>query len=166
MVMLMRLLRHAFFSDRAVGRAFPPATLERITAAIAASENSHSGELRFVVEAALPPLQAGRGQSARERAVELFSQLRIWDTEHNNGVLIYLLMAEHNVEIVADRGAAARIRPGSWEDICKAMESAFREGRFEPGVLEGLQRISKLLAEHFPAQAGNPNELPDRPLLL
>lgn len=164
--MLMRLLRHAFFSDRAVGRAFPPAVLERITAAIAASESSHGGEIRLVVEAALPPLLAWRGQTARERAIELFSELRIWDTEHNNGVLIYLLLAEHNVEIVADRGAAARISPDLWEDLCKAMEADFREGRFESGVLEALQRISTLLAAHFPAQAGNPNELPDRPLLL
>ena len=164
--MLMRLLRHAFFSDRAVSRAFPPAALERITAAVAEAEKSHSGELRFVVEAALPPARAWRGQSARERAIELFGELRIWDTEHNNGVLIYLLLLEHNVEIVADRGAAARIAPGEWEDVCKAMEAAFREGRFEAGVLEGLQRISSLLAAHFPVQGANPNELPDRPLLL
>ncbi len=164
--MLMRSLRHVFFSDRAVGRAFPATALERITAAIAASERRHSGELRFVVEAALAPLQAWRGLSARERAIELFSELRIWDTEHNNGVLIYLLLAEQNVEILADRGAASRIPPACWEEVCKAMETAFREGRFEPGVLEGLQRISSLLEEHFPAQAGNPNELPDRPLLL
>ena len=164
--MLMRLLKHAFFSDLAVGRAFPPAVLEGITAAIAEVEKCHSGELRFVVEAALPPLRAWRGQSARERAIELFSELRIWDTEHNNGVLIYLLLAEHNVEIVADRGAAARIAPELWEDICEGMEAAFREGRFEAGVLEGLQRIGSLLAAHFPVQGANPNELPDRPLLL
>ncbi len=164
--MLMRLLKHAFFPDFAVGRAFPSAVLEGITAAIAESENSHSGEIRFVVEAALPPLRAWRGQSARERAIELFGELRIWDTEHNNGVLIYLLLAEKNVEIVADRGAAARIAPELWEDICKAMEAAFREARFGSGVLDGLQRISAELARHFPAQAGNPNELPDRPLLL
>lgn len=164
--MLLRLLRHAFFPERVMNRAFPPEVLDRITSAIAAQELHHGGELRFVVESSLPPLHAWRGQSARERAVELFGQLRIWDTEHNNGVLIYLLMAEHNVEILADRGAAARVSEAYWEEVCKAMEAAFRDGRFEQGVLEGLQRIGAQLAQHFPAEGANPNELPDRPLLL
>jgi uncharacterized membrane protein len=147
---------------------FPRSTMQAIEGAIAASERTHSGELRFAVEAALPLAHLLRGVNARGRAIELFSQLRIWDTEQNNGVLIYLLLAEHDVEIVADRGVHARVGSAAWEAICHEMETEFRAGRFEAGVLAGIARITALLQQHFPLgeQQINDNELPDAPLAL
>ena len=164
--MPMRLLRHLAGEDRAARRAFPEPVLERITAAIAAQEQRHSGELRFVVEGGLPPLRVLKGQTARERAAELFAQLRVWDTEHNSGVLIYLLMSDRSVEILADRGVSAKVGAGQWQAICRGMEQRFARGEYEQGAVEGLQAVSDLLAMHFPADAGNPNELPDRPVVM
>lgn len=149
-----------------VGRRFPAATLQTIEAAVAASEATHAGELRFAVEAALAPGPLLRGQSARERAVEVFSGLRVWDTEGNSGVLIYLLLADREVEIVADRGISARVPQAEWEAICRRMEERFRQGDFEAGALAAINEVSALLAAHFPAPARNPNELPDRPEVL
>jgi uncharacterized membrane protein len=166
MVMLARLFRHLVGEDWAARRAFPAPVLDRITAVVAAQEQRHLGELRFVVEGGLPPLRVLAGQSARERAAELFGQLRVWDTEHNSGVLIYLLMADRSVEILADRGVAAKVPDGQWKDICAAMEQRFARGEYEQGAVEGLQAVSDLLAAHFPADAGNPNELPDRPVVM
>jgi uncharacterized membrane protein len=166
MVMLGRLLRHLFGEDWAAQRAFPPAALDRITAVIAEQERRHNGELRFVVEGGLPPLRVLGGQSGRERAVEVFSQLRVWDTEYNSGVLIYLLLADHDVEILADRGIAARVAPAQWEAICRGMERRFARGEYEQGAIEGLRAVGDLLATHFPADEHNPNELPDRPVVM
>lgn len=170
---MSRLLRHLITPDRAVRRAFPAASLVRIGAAIRASEARHTGEVRFAVEAALDWPDLVRGLSARARALEVFSELRVWDTEANNGVLIYLLLADRDVEIVADRGINARVGPGEWQAICERMEAAFREGRFEAGVLEGIEATSSLLARHFPerpdpATPGGRarNELPDAPAVL
>lgn len=134
--------------------------------AIAAAESLHDGQLRFVVEAALDwrPLLAG--QTARERALEVFSQLRVWDTEHNNGVLIYLLLADRDVEIIADRGIHEKLSEASWEAICREMEAAFRNGRFEAGVLAGVRAVGDHLAQHFPPREDGANELPDEPVIL
>jgi uncharacterized membrane protein len=164
--MLPRLFRHLLGEDWAARRAFPEPVLERITAAIASGEQCHSGELRFVVEGGLPPVCVLRGQTARQRAEELFGELRVWDTEHNSGVLIYLLMADRSVEILADRGVSARVPPGQWQAICKAMEQRYALGEFERGAVEGIEAVSDLLAAHFPADAVNPNELPDRPVIM
>lgn len=148
------------------GRHFPRAAMARIEHVISESEAVHMGEIRFAVEAALDFWPLMRGQKARERALEVFSQLRAWDTEHNSGVLIYLLLADRDVEIVADRGIDAKVGSAEWERICQQMEAAFRAGRFEEGVLDGIQEITVLLVQHFPIRAENPNELSDRPVVL
>lgn len=166
--MIARFLRHLVGEDFALRRAFPRAVRARIAAAIAEQERRHTGELRFVIEGGLPPRQLLRGQSSRERAVELFARLGVWDTAANNGVLIYVLLADRAVEIVADRGIHARVGVQAWEVICGEMQRRFAERRYEEGALVGLQATGELLAAHFPPTAGqaNPDELPNEPLLL
>ncbi len=166
MVNIGRYLRHLFMPPRAWKRAFPQATLDAIEAAIRESETSHGGEIRFVVENSLPAILAWRGASGRERAVEVFSNLRVWDTEHNSGVLIYLLLADRDIEIVADRGIAERVGQGDWDAVAQTMEAAFRQGDFEHGALAGIARVSALLAANFPPSGHNPDELANRPLIL
>lgn len=162
-----RILRHFSTGHMAVRRIFPEATLMAIENAIEKSEASHRGEIRFAVEAALNTLPLLKDQSGRERAVEVFSHLRVWDTEHNNGVLVYLLLADRDVEIIADRGINARVRNEEWESICRKMEAAFVQGQFEAGVISGIEAIGRHLREYFPAEAaGGENELPDRPVIL
>ena len=164
---LKRLLRHLITDHWSVRRAFPPSTMRAIESAIAGQEKRHLGELRFAVEASLPVLDLLAGVTASQRAVEQFSRLRVWDTEHNCGVLIYLLLADRRVEIVADRGIHSRVGATAWEVICGAMQREFGQGRFEPGVIGGIQAISDLLGAHFPARgAENPNELSDKPVVL
>ena len=163
---IRRILRHFAMTQRQVNRAFPRAALRAIEQAIKASETAHLGEVRFVVEGALDSASLFSGQSARERAIELFSQLRIWDTEQNSGVLIYLLLADRQVEIVADRGVHAKAGPETWAVICGAMESAFKQANFEDGVLQGIHAVTRQLTEHFPGGAGNRNELADKPVVL
>jgi len=119
-----------------------------------------------VVEGALDGAPLFRNQPARERALDVFSQLRIWDTAHNDGVLIYLLLADRDVEIVADRGIDAKVGPEGWERICKEMEIDFRAGNFERGVIKGIEAVSRELAVHFPRNGAGPNELPDAPLVI
>jgi uncharacterized membrane protein len=135
--------------------------------AISESERTHRGELRFVVEG---PLHLGtllRRETTRQRAIDLFSSLRIWDTEHNNGILIYVQLVDRQVEIVADRGIAAKVPEEKWNEICRGMESAFRAGAYQRGALEAVDRAGRLLAVYFPSRgAEKTNELPDRPLLL
>jgi len=137
-----------------------------IEKAIKASEGMHRGEIRFVVEGMLDNTPLLRGQTARERAIDVFSQLRIWDTERNNGVLIYLLLADRDVEIVADRGIDAKVGTEEWERICRKMEAAFRQADFEGGVVGGIQEVTRHLAEHFPPIGDDRNELPDKPVVL
>ena len=137
-----------------------------IEAAIGESETSHYGEIRFAVEAALDVRSLLEGKSARERAVEVFSQLRVWDTERNNGVLIYLLLADRRVEIVADRGIHRDVGPPGWDKICREMERSFKQEDFELGVLSGIHAIAEHLARHYPASSANENELPDKPIVL
>ena len=163
---MKRIARHLMATRGSVGRAFPAATLDVIDKAIKASEAAHSGEIRFAVEGALHTEPLLRGQTARERAIDVFSQLRIWDTERNNGVLIYLLLADRDVEIVADRGIDAKVAPEEWERICRTMEAAFRQGDFRGGVVGGIQEVTRHLAEHFPPIGGDRDELPDKPVVL
>jgi len=161
-----RLCRHLVSDHWSVRYAFPPRALKAIEDAIAAQERRHDGELRFAVEAALPFFDLVRGISARDRAIEHFSRLRIWDTEQNAGVLVYLLLADRRVEIVADRGIHSKVGAAAWEAICGAMQREFAAGRFEPGVITGIQAISDLLALHFPPRDDNPDELSNRPVVL
>lgn len=160
-----RILRHRWLDEGDVRRAFGREAMDRLQARIAASERRHSGEIRVCVEAGLPLSYLWRGASARERAVTMFGKLRVWDTEANNGVLIYLLLAEHAIEIVADRGAARHVAPNHWQHIVHTMREHFRAGRFEQGLEQAVDAVDALLATHFPlAEASpNPNELPDRP---
>jgi uncharacterized membrane protein len=163
-VNIQRFFRH-LFRDR-VRDAFSPRSMDAIERAIDSEERRHDGELRFAVEAALPFMDLIRGTSARERAIELFSRLRVWDTEQNCGVLIYLLLADRRVEIVADRGIDARVGHAAWESICGAMQREFAARRFEHGVILGVRAISDLLATHFPPRDANPDELPDVPIIV
>lgn len=163
---MRRFLRHVIATPAGARRAFPRATLDAIERAIRESEQTHAGQIRFAIEAALDigPLLAG--QSARERAIDVFSELRIWDTEHNNGVLLYLLLADRDVEIVADRGVARRVPEQDWSAICARMESALAAGRYRDAVVQAIREISEILARLFPARAKRENALPDRPVLL
>jgi len=161
-----RILRHLFMPPWRVRLALPARTLRVIESAIRGAESTHAGEIRFAVESALPLFPLLSGQTAGARALEVFSHLRVWDTEHNNGVLIYLLLADHDVEIVADRGVHARVGGEGWEKICREMETSFREGKFEQGVLHGIRAVSAHLVRHYPAQGKNRNELDDKPVVL
>jgi uncharacterized membrane protein len=163
---LKRVLKHLFAPHWISHRAFPRRSLAAIENAIHASEKLHAGELRFVVEASLHPLPLMRGLSARHRAHEVFSGLRVWDTEHNSGVLIYVQLVDHSIEIVADRGISAIVPQHDWEAICRRMEAAFKQRRFEEGALKAIVEITALLARHFPPRAGKRDELPDRPVVL
>src|SRR5580765_5172368 len=161
-----RFFRHLATDHGSVRRAFSESALKRIEAMIGEGEKRHRGQVRFAVEPALPLARVLSGIPPRERAIEVFGLLRIWDTEENCGVLVYLLLADRDVEIVADRGIHRRVGDAPWESICRKMESAFRERRFEEGALGGIEAINALLAQHFPRTVAGPNELPDRPLVL
>jgi uncharacterized membrane protein len=163
---MKRLINHLFVDDFVARRAFPQETLAVIERSIAAQEKRHRGELRFMVEGGLPVGPFLSGRTAHERALEHFSRLRIWDTEDNAGVLVYLLMADRRVEIVADRGINSRVGTPAWDAICREMQVQFAAGKFEAGAILGIEAISDLLAEHFPAHEDNPNELPDAPVVL
>jgi uncharacterized membrane protein len=163
---IRRIGKHLLEHRWRVRRDFPPRVLDSIEGAIKAGEATHSGQIRFAVEGALDGAPLFRDQPARERALDVFSHLRIWDTHHNNGVLIYLLLADRDVEIVADRGIDTKVGAAGWESICRAMETDFRAGRFEQGVIKGIEAVSRELAKYFPHVAGGPNELPDRPIVI
>ena len=164
---ISRILKHRWYDETDTQRALDPAALARIEQRIAASEKLHGGEIRVCVEAGLPLSYLWRDATPRERAIAMFGKLRVWDTEANNGVLIYLLLAEHAIEIVADRGLGSKVPQGEWQAIVGRMGSAFHDGRFEDGLTQALEEVSALLVAHFPAQAGaaNANELPDAPVL-
>lgn len=163
---LKRVMRHLSSGNAAVRRAFPQSTLEAIEQAIREAERQCDGQIRFSVEAALDFAPLLAGQSAQERAIEVFSHLRIWDTEHNNGVLIYLLLADRDVEIVADRGVHAKVGQEAWEAICQEMEAAFRIGKFAEGVLAGIHSVGRQLAHHYPYMGEKVNELADNPAVM
>jgi uncharacterized membrane protein len=168
---LLRLLRHRWFDERTVRHTIPSDVRERLLQRVRASEQRHSGEIRIFIEAGLPMgylwLKAETRAIIRQRALTLFGKLRVWDTEHNNGVLIYLLLAERAIEIVADRGINRHLSPQQWQGMISRMRTAFREGQFEEGLTLALEEISAVLVQHFPLKAGasNPNELPDAPLI-
>jgi uncharacterized membrane protein len=162
---IKRIGKHLLEHRWRVRRIFPKTVLASIEQAIKAGEATHSGQVRFVVEGALDGAPLFRNQHARERALDIFSQLRIWDTAHNNGVLIYLLLADRKVEIVADRGIDGRVGAAGWQKICAEMETDFKAGKFEAGVIKGIAAVSRQLA-HFPKHRGGPNELPDKPVVI
>lgn len=157
---------HTFNAPCRVRKLFPKATLKAIEMAIQQSESQHSGELRFVIEKSLNTPQIWHDLTSQQRAVEVFSNLRVWDTEENSGVLIYLLLAERTVHIIADRGINKKVPQSEWDSIVQAMQSQFRQGDFQRGSVIGIERITALLAKHFPASSDNPNELPDAPVIL
>jgi uncharacterized membrane protein len=163
---IKRIGKHLLAHSWQERRIFPPTVLAAIEAAIKAGEATHSGQVRFVVEGALDGAPLFRNQPARERALDVFSQLRIWDTAHNNGVLIYLLLADRDVEIVADRGIDAKVGSAGWEKICADMEVDFKAGNFESGVIRGIAEVSQQLAKYFPAHGAGRNELPDAPVVI
>lgn len=173
---IARFFRHLFSNPWQVKRHFSEQALQNIESAIAASEIKHTGEIRFVVEAGLHPFEIGLNKTPRARGIELFSHLNIWDTEHNNGVLIYLLLADRDVEIVADRSIDKHIGYDGWDAMCHKMEMMFRSGQFEAGVLQGIAEVNTALEKHFPMKAiknkrkrttqRKKNELPDKPLIL
>ncbi len=168
---LTRVFRHRWQSDDATQRAIPPALLEKLAAQVGRSEYGHSGEIRIYVEAGLPFnylwQSASMAQITHERALAMFGKLRVWDTANNNGVLIYLLLAERRIEIVADRGLNERVAPGTWAHLVEVMRAAFKAGDYEAGLTQAVQEVSALLHQHFPlvADQHNPNELPNQPLL-
>ncbi len=163
---IKRIVKHLLVTRQQLRRAFPRSALNAIEKAIQASETSHAGEIRFMVEGALDGWPLFKGQSARERAIEVFAQQRVWDTEHNNGLLIYLLLADRAVEVVADRGLHSKVGARKWGNICRQMETAFKHGNYEGGMVGGIQAVTQHLVQHFPASGASPNELSDKPLVL
>ena len=164
---LLQLLKHRRLDETDAKRLLGDGALQRVEARVSASEAHHSGEIRVCIESGLPLSYLKREAKARERAVMMFGKLRVWDTEHNNGVLIYLLLAEHAIEIVADRGLSKRVDAAEWQRIAGAMSAAFKAGEFEAGLNQAIDAVDALLAKHFALAPGeaNPNELPDAPYL-
>ena len=163
---LRRITRHLTMTPWRERRAFPRATLRAIEHAIKCAEAEHAGQIRFAVEGALHGARLLRGQTSRERAIEVFSMLRMWDTEQRNGVLIYLLLADRAVELVADRGAHIKVGTREWQSICRQMEAKLRAGQYESAVVSGVQSVSQHLARHFPSTRPASRELPDSPVVL
>ena len=163
---LGRMVRHLFATRWRVRRYFTPAALEQIEAAIREVESRHSGEIRFVVEAGLDGDDLWHDYPPRARALEVFSHLGVWDTAANNGVLIYVLFADRDVEIVADRGIAARVPQAEWEQVCREIEAHYRAGRFAQGSVAGVHAVGRLLERHFPGQGADADELPNTPVVM
>src|SRR6476659_3180059 len=164
---IARMFRHLFATRAGTRRHFTDEVLHSIEQGIAAAESRCSGEIRFVIETALELPEVWGGLMPRERALHVFSSLHMWNTEHRNGVLIYVLAADRDVEIIADRGAAALIPQVDWEGVCRVMEAHFRGGRFAEGSTAGIDAVGSLLARHFPPPRGvNRDELPNQPALL
>jgi len=162
----LRLIRHLATTRWSTRRHFTPRVRDAIEQAIGGCEAHHAGEIRFVVETAFDLPELWRDLPPRQRALQLFGQLGVWDTAHNNGVLIYLLMADRMVEIIADRGIAARIPQPEWQAVCRQMELHYRAGRFREGSIAGIEGVAALLGRHFPGRHGSEQELPNQPVLL
>lgn len=168
---IKRFIKHRWQEDASASRAIPAAMLERLQQRVAASEQGHSGEIRIYVEAGLPSSylwqDAPTREITRDRALSLFGKLRVWDTDNNNGVLIYLLLAEHAIEIVADRGLNRWVTQQDWQAMVARMRHAFQEHRFEDGLVQAVDEVTAVLTQHFPLAPGehNPNELPDQPMV-
>ncbi|WP_266158340.1 TPM domain-containing protein [Dyella silvatica] len=167
MTRLQRLLRNVFGEWFAVRRCFSAGLLDEMTQAVAMGERQHKGEVCIAIESRLAPLAVLEGLDAPMRAAQAFGQLRVWNTEHNNGVLLYILMAEHRIEIVADRGIARHVAQDEWDAICTQMRERFVTGAWREGCLEGIAAVHVLLTRHFPGNdKAEPDELSDRPVLL
>jgi uncharacterized membrane protein len=164
---IRRILRHRWLDDSDTRRAIPPEVVERLARHVADSERRHTGEVRIYVEAGLPLSYLWRDARPRERAIAMFGKLGVWDTEQNNGVLVYLLLAEHAIEVVADRGLSRHVPAARWQEVVAHMREQFRAGRYEEGLQQAVDEVTALLVTHFPAAPGaaNANELPDRPVL-
>ena len=162
--MVSRTLKHLFVPPWAARRVFPASSLRKIEEAIKSSEQRHRGEIRFAVEGPLSLLHLKR--SPRDKAREAFAHLHVWDTEENTGVLIYVQLVDRAIEILADRGIAARVAQSEWDQVCREMEARFRKGEYLPGALEAIEAVTRILERHFPARGANPNELPDQPALI
>lgn len=165
---LTRWTRHLWLDAADARRQLTAAGLKRLEQAVQASEARHLGELRVCVEAGLTASALWRGVTARQRAIDLFSQLRVWDTHHNNGVLIYLLLADRRLEILADRGLSSQVSPTAWQNMATQLTQSLQAGRVEAGLTEAIQQVGELLHAHYPASTHhpNPNELPDAVVLL
>jgi len=163
-----RLLKHRWLDETDVRRVLGDDALDRLAARVRESERHHSGEIRICIEAGLPLSYLWRNAPARQRAIMMFGKLRVWDTEHNNGVLVYLLVADHAIEIVADRGLNRHVDGAGWQALATQMSAAFKGGRFEEGLAAAVDRVDALLRQHFAIGAAerNPNELPDRPVVI
>jgi uncharacterized membrane protein len=162
---LARILRHRWMDGSDMRRAVPPELLKRLEGYVAASEARHTGEVRICVEAGMPSSYLWRDAMPRERAIAMFGKLRVWDTEHNNGVLIYLLLAERAIELVADRGLNAKVSATQWQAITQRLSAALKAQKFEDGLTQALQEVSALLVQHYPLQEGQvrSNGLPNAP---
>jgi uncharacterized membrane protein len=163
------MLKHATATHWRTRMLFPKSSLDAIEQAIGRAESTHGGEIRFAIETALPPAHIWHDVTPRAHALDVFARLRVWDTENNNGVLIYVEVADRDVEIIADRGLDSLVSPAEWQAVCRLMEEHFKAGRFEAGSIAGVEAVGKLLSRHFPpATPTSPqrNELPDRPTLL
>jgi uncharacterized membrane protein len=163
---IIRFIKHTFSNPWQVKSRFSPEALRNIEKAISTSEKQHAGEIRFVVEAGLHPYEILCKKTPKKRAIELFGRLNIWDTEYNNGVLIYLLLADRDVEIVADRGIDKHVGNDGWEAICRDMEALFRKAEFEAGVLQGIAEISAELEKYFPQNGASKNEVSNKPIVM
>lgn len=165
-----RLMRHVAAPHWRTRLIFPKSTLDAIEAAVTRAERTHDGEICFAIETSLAPVQVWSDVTPRQRALEVFGRLNVWDTEHNNGVLIYVQLADRDVEIVADRGLKDRVTQAEWEAVCRLMEEHFRAGRFQAGSVAGVDAVGTLLARHYPSDdatvKSTRNQLPDRPTLL
>jgi uncharacterized membrane protein len=163
-----RWFRHTFATGSGVRRAFPPEALGRIEAAVAACEALHSGEVRVAIEGALEPIEVARGKTPRARALEVFAALGVWDTDANNGVLVYVLLADRDVEIVADRGFNGRVSAAQWAAVCEDMQREFQADRYAAGVIAGVEDVGRIIGTHYPQRPGqrDVDELPNRPAVL
>jgi uncharacterized membrane protein len=163
-------MRHLLASHLSTRRKFPDATLDAIEQAIKRAEAAHAGEIRFAIDTALSPLHILNDVDPRARALEVFAQLRVWDTAANNGVLIYVQLSDRRVEIIADRGFSDRVSPAEWEAVCRLMQEHYRAGRFQAGSIAGVEAAGNLIARHFAPNSSwseqSHNRLPDRPTLL
>ena len=161
-----RIVRHAATTHRAASKRFAPDALARLQTTITEGEKTHRGEVRLIVEAALPLRKIRRGMSTRQRTIDLFGTFRVWDTEENNGVLLYVNVADRKVELIADRAASRAVPDATWQRICSALQEAFKRGEFEAGTAAAIAAINAELAAHFPTSGAKINSLPDAPVML
>ena len=166
MTKISRFFRHLFMTSAAARKAFPAQALQAIQATVAAGEKLHRAEVRLIIEPALPLGELLQGTHSRARARELFSLYRVWDTEENCGVLVYINLADHKVEIIADRASGRALTPADWKCVCKTMTDGFAQGVYEQSVLAALEMLNGLLHQHFPGEGDSTNELSDRPLIV